>query len=139
MSRVRLVRAQRAQQAEAVELRHHHVGDHQVGRAAGAPPRAPRGRCAPPRRSSASPQQAPHVVAHVGVVVGQDDARRAIGRSRAPRRRPRRPRPRGGAPVEPALRLGDERLRAGGAGPDAGAADRSARDRGARRRAAASP
>ena len=37
----RRVGAQRAQQAEAVEARHHHVGEHQVGRrCAGAPPSA---------------------------------------------------------------------------------------------------
>ena len=85
----RRVGADRPQQLQAVQARHHHVGEQQVGRL--APQGGERGHAVADRLDAAGRgEQAGHVVAHVGVVVGDDDART---------RRPRVGRLRGAAPI----------------------------------------
>ena len=82
MSRSRGSARSAAQQAEAVEPRHHHVGQHEVGQLrAGSRPAPPRRR-PPPRRRSCALEQPRDVVAHVGVVVGQQDATAAAAGAR---------------------------------------------------------
>jgi hypothetical protein len=89
----RAIGADRPQQLQAVEARHHHVGEQQIGRL--APHRGERGHAVADRLDAAGRrEQAGHVVAHVGVVVGDDDAR--------PRRPVRRPAPLGAAGRQPA-------------------------------------
>ena len=80
------VGADRAQQLEAVEPRHHHVGEQQVGRL--APDGVERRQAVGDGFDAAGRgEQAADVVAHVGVVVGEDDPRPAPP-SRRRRRRP---------------------------------------------------
>jgi hypothetical protein len=82
------VGAQRGDQGQAVEPRHHHVADDQVGRTGPGgvergPPVGDRGHLV------AGPEQPPQIVAHVGVVVGDQDASRAqVVRGRRPGRAP---------------------------------------------------
>ncbi|GJE41573.1 hypothetical protein AEGHOMDF_0739 [Methylobacterium soli] len=79
------VGAQGREQAEPVEARHHHVGENEVG---GRGPRGPRGRegarAVRDRLDDVAPagEEPAHVVAHVGVVVGEQhplDPRRSDG------------------------------------------------------------
>ena len=112
----RRVGADRPQQLEAVEARHHHVGEQRSGGLAAHG--GERGHAVADRLDAAGRrQQAGDVVAHVGIVVGDDDAR--------PRGRRVAPAPSVPAGVrQPARRLGDHRrgLRHRRRGPIAGAA-----------------
>ena len=76
-----LVGAQALQQLEPVELRHHDVGDDHVGTVRLR--RRQRGGAVAHRFDRPSvAEQARDVLAHVGVVVGHEDARRSRGRRR---------------------------------------------------------
>ncbi len=72
---------QRSQETEAVEPRHHHVGQHQIR---GAPPRRLQGFLAVARRldAPALAEQPRDVIAHVGIVVHQEDVPVDVPRER---------------------------------------------------------
>ena len=112
MVAVARVRAQGAEQAEPVEARHHHVAQHEVGRARA---RMLEQRPAPSATASTvqcGAQQAGHVLAHVGVVVGEQDAAAvAPARRRARPARPVRDRAASAAPPRRTAAASDRRRR----------------------------
>ena len=73
--------AQLLEQAEAVQLRHHHIGEHQVERLAGDQLEG-LGAVGRGRHPPARAQQPRHVVAQVGVVFDHQDVRIAVARRR---------------------------------------------------------
>ena len=77
------VGAERGQQPHPVQPRHHHVADDEVRRRGAARPPARPARRAPPRRVARS-EQPVQVVAHVGVVVGDQHPPRRAGQGSAP-------------------------------------------------------